>query len=58
MADKTYVNYMPNNYIPRPNNVIPISKPNKTVNKFNDFPQRNYTKEEMNELEQRLINRQ
>lgn len=58
LADKTYVNYMPNNYIPRPNNVIPISKPNKTVNKFNDFPQRNYTKEEMNELEQRLINRQ
>ena len=55
LADKTYVNYLPNNYIPRPNNVIPISKP---VNKFNDFPQRSYTKEEMSELEQRLINRQ
>lgn len=55
LADKTYVDYLPNNYKPRPNNVIPISKP---VNKFNDFPQRNYTKEEMSELEQKLINRQ
>ena len=55
LADKTYVDYLPNNYKPRPNNVIPISKP---VNKFNDFPQRNYTKEEISELEQKLINRQ
>ena len=55
LADKTYVDYLPNNYKPRPNNVIPISKP---ANKFNDFPQRNYTKEEMSELEQKLINRQ
>ena len=55
LADKTYIDYLPNNYKPRPNNVIPISKP---VNKFNDFPQRNYTKEEMSELEQKLINRQ
>lgn len=55
LADKTYVDYLPDNYKPRPNNVIPISKP---VNKFNDFPQRNYTKEEMSELEQKLINRQ
>ena len=55
LADKTYVDYLSNNYKPRPNNVIPISKP---VNKFNDFPQRNYTKEEMSELEQKLINRQ
>ena len=55
LADKTYVDYLPNNYKPRPNNVIPITK---SANKFNDFPQRNYTKEEMSELEQRLINRQ
>ena len=55
LADKTYVDYLPNNYKPRPNNVIPISKP---VNKFNDFPQRNYTQEEMSELERKLINRQ
>lgn len=55
LADKTYVDYLPNNYKPRPNNVIPISKP---VNKFNDFPQRNYTHEEMSELERQLINRQ
>ena len=55
LADKTYVDYLPNNYKPRPNNVIPISKP---VNKFNDFPQRNYTQEEMSEMERKLINRQ
>ena len=55
LADKTYVDYLPNNYKPRPNNVIPISKP---ANKFNDFPQRNYTQEEMSELERKLINRQ
>ena len=55
LVDKTYVDYLPNNYKPRPNNVIPISKP---VNKFNDFPQRNYTQEEMSELEKKLINRQ
>ena len=55
LADKTYVDYLPNNYKPRPNNVIPISKP---ANKFNDFPQRNYTHEEMSELERQLINRQ
>lgn len=55
LADKTYVDYLPNNYKPRPNNVIPISKP---VNKFNDFPQRNYTHEEMSEMERKLINRQ
>lgn len=55
LADKTYVDYLPNNYQPRPNNVIPISKP---ANKFNDFPQRNYTQEEMSELERKLINRQ
>ena len=55
LADKTYVNYLPNTYKPRPNNVIPISKP---ANKFNDFPQRNYTHEEMSELERQLINRQ
>ena len=54
-ADKTYVDYLPSNYKPRPNNVIPISKP---ANKFNDFPQRDYTKEEMSELERKLINRQ
>ena len=55
LADKTYMDYLPSNYKPRPNNVIPISKP---VNKFNDFPQRNYTQEEMSELERKLINRQ
>ena len=55
LADKTYVDYLPNNYKPRPNNVIPISKP---ANKFNDFPQRSYTQEEMSELEKKLINRQ
>lgn len=55
LADKTYIDYLPNNYKPRPNNVIPISKP---ANKFNDFPQRNYTQEEMSELERKLINRQ
>ena len=55
LADKTYVDYLPNNYKPRPSNVIPISKP---ANKFNDFPQRNYTQEEMSELERKLINRQ
>ena len=55
LTDKTYVDYLPNNYQPRPNNVIPISKP---ANKFNDFPQRNYTQEEMSELERKLINRQ
>ena len=55
LADKTYIDYLPNNYKPRPNNVIPISKP---ANKFNDFPQRNYTQEEMYELERKLINRQ
>ena len=54
-ADKTYVDYLPSNYKPRPNKVIPISKP---ANKFNDFPQRDYTKEEMSELERKLINRQ
>ena len=54
LADKTYVDYLPNNYKPRPNNVIPISKP---VNKFNDFPQRNYTHEEMSEMERKLIDR-
>lgn len=55
LADKTYVDYLPSTYKPRPNNVIPISKP---ANKFNDFPQRNYTHEEMSELERQLINRQ
>lgn len=55
LADKTYVDYLPSTYKPRPNNVIPISKP---ANKFNDFPQRNYTHEEMFELERQLINRQ
>ena len=55
LADKTYVDYLPSNYKPRPNNVIPITKP---VNKFNDFPQRNYTQEEMSEMERKLINRQ
>ena len=55
LADKTYIDYLPNNYKPRPNNVIPISKP---VNKFNDFPQRNYTKEEMYKIKKKLINRQ
>lgn len=55
ILDETYISYMPNNYKPRNNNVIPISKP---VNKFNDFPQRNYTKEEILSLEQKLINRQ
>lgn len=55
LADKTYIDYLPKNYKPRPNNVIPISKP---ANKFNDFPQRNYTQEEMSELERKLINRQ
>ena len=55
LADKTYVDYLPSTYKPRPNNVIPISKP---ANKFNDFPQRNYTHEEMSELEKQLINRQ
>ena len=55
LADKTYVDYLPSTYKPRPNNVIPISKP---ANKFNDFPQRDYTKEEMSELERKLINRQ
>ena len=59
LADKTYVSYLPDNYKPRPKNVIPISKPiNKPVNKFNDFPQRNYSQEEMSELEKKLINRQ
>ena len=52
LADKTYVDYLPSTYKPRPNNVIPISKP---ANKFNDFPQRNYTHEEMSELERQLI---
>ena len=55
LADKTYVDYLPSNYKPRPNNVIPITKP---ANKFNDFPQRNYTQEEMSEMERKLINRQ
>ena len=55
LADKTYVDYLPSTYKPRSNNVIPISKP---ANKFNDFPQRNYTHEEMSELERQLINRQ
>ena len=55
LANKTYVDYLPSTYKPRPNNVIPISKP---ANKFNDFPQRNYTHEEMSELERQLINRQ
>ena len=55
LADKTYIDYLPSNYKPRPNNVIPISKP---ANKFNDFPQRNYTQEEMSEMERKLINRQ
>lgn len=54
ILDKTYFDYMPDNYKPRTNNVIPISKP---INKFNDFPQRNYTKEEILTLEQKLINR-
>ena len=55
LADKTYIDYLPINYKPRPNNVIPISK---SSNKFNDFPQRDYTIEEMNKLEKRLIDRQ
>lgn len=55
LADKTYIDYLPSNYKPRPNNVIPITKP---ANKFNDFPQRNYTQEEMSEMERKLINRQ
>ena len=53
LADKTYVDYLPSNYKPRPNNVIPITKP---ANKFNDFPQRNYTQEELAEMERKLIN--
>ena len=55
ILDKTYVNYLPENYKPRSNNVIPISKP---INKFNDFPQREYSKEALLNLEQKLINRQ
>ena len=55
ILDKTYVNYLPENYKPRSNNVIPISKP---INKFNDFPQREYSKETLLDLEQKLINRQ
>lgn len=55
ILDETYIAYLPENYKPRRNNVIPISKP---INKFNDFPQRSYTKEEMSELEKRLIERQ
>lgn len=55
ILDKTYIDFMPENYRTR-HNVIPISKPIK--NKFNDFPQRNYTKDEINEMERKLINRQ
>lgn len=55
LSDKVYIDYMTSNYQPRPKNVIPISKP---VNKFNDFPQRNYTKEEFKDMERKLINRQ
>lgn len=55
LLDKTYIDYLPGNYKPRPQNVIPISKP---INKFNDFPQRDYSHDELLEMEKKLISKQ
>ena len=49
-----YVDYLDNNY-------TPSTEQQKTstgkVNKFNAFPQRNYSKEDYLSMEQRLLNR-
>ena len=46
-----YIDYLGDNYLPSTEQQI------KTKNKFNQFPQRQYTKEQMSDIERALINK-
>lgn len=53
LADKKYLEYLPNTYKAQQNKIIPLV----TKNKFNDFPQRQYTKEQYADMESKLLNK-
>lgn len=51
-----YVDYLDSNYEPSANNQSSIAKASPN-NRFNNFPQRNYTDDDYNALEQKLLER-
>lgn len=55
LIDKTFVDYLSSNFKPNDNNVIPLAK---HTSQFNNFPQRQYSKEDYTKLEKALLQKQ